>query len=318
MDTRSLGRGANCPSYNALRDAAVRSCSSYRTPQGFYRHSYSRASRTGLGPGVFRQGTVTLQRVDNRSLLEAITATAATATRVSPRWRYGSDLNAAAAGAGLHRAAQLVADAVLLCGSTTTVGAGVLVRAAYEFTVVGSFVLHGGRDALLAVDLDRLEAEYRLGRIRQINPDRMRMLEEQIANTRRHFEGRKRPSTTLRDMAERVGVLAEEMEGSRVNAYDSLYRAHSMMDVHPPKVLKQMVDLSGPQMKVRALGPWGDQVGGVGVVSLYLAILGKWIAVRVGSSPAVWQTHLATLIEMLDTRHVERMIESMEEDLRDQ
>jgi hypothetical protein len=121
-----------------------------------------------------------------------------------------------------------------------------------------SFILHGGLDALIAVDLDRLGAELRLGRIHDIATDRVAMLERQIAEAKKHFEGRKRPSTTLRDMADRVSSLVEKDEGGPVSAYDTLQRAHSLLDVHPPKVLKQMVDLTQPDLSLRDFGPWGE------------------------------------------------------------
>ena len=190
------------------------------------------------------------------------------------------DLNSALAGAGLHRAAELLLEAAALVRHIERpVSAGILIRGAYEFWAWATYLLVGGEDATVALEIERLTQEIRVANNNDLHMV-LPTLKANLEESKDHFNGRKLPSTTLRDIVEHTGPMVASVDDGRpenlVPAYDMIYRGHSLLDTHPAKVIHSMVDPFGSTIRLRPYNPWDDVGMQVGIVPC------TWACLRAG------------------------------------
>lgn len=211
-------------------------------------------------------------------------------------WKF-DDIHLGYGAAGLLRGITLLDEAMYLAAAPPSIGANILVRAAFECWLVGTWAVFGKEDGYLGIELYRIDQELKLVRANNRPKEDIDYLEYQ----KKVFEGecdkrlgqdvRPKPMNNFADIAVRLKPYIEQELGEIAEvlaAYDILYRTHSTYDAHPAKQLSQMIREGGDHVHVGPIAPWKNPVEAVGMVALYLTILGGWIDRAIGVSGDVW------------------------------
>lgn len=224
------------------------------------------------------------------------------------RWRFSDDqTNLHMAAAALRQGARLTRSALILAASEEPAGVNVLVRSAFEYWLMGAWLVFGGEDAIIGVELERYRWQIILAE---------RVGETDTANTERHTVGLAKlrdeqaayqqagsalpagraSSVVLLQVAERLGALIkarfpEDTDADVTQVYDLLYRSHSTMDAHPPLTINKLTG-DGDRVKV-GLQPWLPPANALRVMTPYLCLLGHWIDATLGEPVQLWDDLIA-------------------------
>jgi hypothetical protein len=224
-------------------------------------------------------------------------------------WRFPSSLNHALATAGMSRAAGLLDQALVLAERPPSIGANVLVRAAFEAWIAGAWALFGGADAILGMEAERLKHERALAAENGLPENVIAHLADQeqvVAEATKRLLGSAAPSSVkYREMArllpDRIREQTLEHEDADVLAiYDMLYRAHSTNDAHPWKPISQYVHESGLGLRVEPFGPWNRPLEAIATMAMYVGILGRWIDEARGHADPKWNELVKVIVELLN------------------
>jgi hypothetical protein len=222
-------------------------------------------------------------------------------------WRFRENVNRAVATAGMARAADLLHEALRLAKVPPSVGANILVRAAFEAWLVGVWALFGGDDAVLGIEKERVRNEKILASSNELPAKTINYIECQrvdIARLADELLGSGAPSSVKYDqMARALTPLVKERTGEAADmsvVYNLLYRAHSTNDAHPWKVMGQYLQEGGLGLRVESVGPWQDPLISIAVMAMYVATLGRWIELERGGDGTTWSDRLDAVRVALD------------------
>jgi hypothetical protein len=239
----------------------------------------------------------------DEKLIAASRLVIAKVERACLSWRF-RDLNLATATAAMARAAALLDQAIDLAEKPPSIGANILVRSAFECWLVGAWALFGGSDALVGIEKERIRNERLLAAKNDLPEEAAQHLDTQheiLSGVQGRLLGGNAPSSVkyedmAKELGDRITEQTREHEDADVLAlYNLLYRAHSTNDAHPWKPVGQYITEGGLGMRVEAQPPWNNPVESIRSMSMYLAILGRWIDEARGGSDPEWNDCVVVL-----------------------
>ena len=218
-------------------------------------------------------------------------------------WRFGvEETNLRLAAAALYQGSRLARGGLSVATSQEPAGVNVLVRSAFEYWLMGAWLVFGGDDAIIGVELERYRWQIILAeRVSAADTEDAARHDEGLAKLRDEqaayqeaageLPAGRASSVVLLQIAERLGALIEarfpEDEGADVTrAYDLLYRSHSMMDAHPPMTINKLAG-DGDRVNI-GLEPRLPPVNALRVMTSYLCLLAHWIDATQGAPVQLW------------------------------
>jgi hypothetical protein len=224
-------------------------------------------------------------------------------------WRFPSNANHAVATAGMARAADLLDEAMRLAEHPPSVGANVLVRAAYECWLVGVWTLFGGDDALLGVEKERVRNERALATANALPQHAIEYLNSQghdIDQLVDELLGSGAPSSVKYEQMSRTlpplikQQTPEHEEVDMLGVYNLIYRSHSTNDAHPWKPIGQYLEPGPLGVRVQSREPWQKPAVSIAIMTMWLALLGRWIELARGRDGSQWEGVLSQLRVLLE------------------
>ena len=243
-------------------------------------------------------------------LLAAAEALINKVNRACATWRFADDLYVPMAAAGLCRTAGILEQAIVLAKQPPSIGANILVRAAFETWLVGVWALFGGNDAVLGIEKERIRNETALVEKNSLPAEVLKHVTDQravVTEAQDRLLGGAAPSSVkyeqmATDLAPLIKAQTREHEDADVLAiYSIMYRAHSTNDAHPWKPLGQYLQDDGRTLRVVPFGPWNNPVEAIASMSMYAGILGRWIDESQRGSDPEWDELVVGIHRMLET-----------------
>jgi hypothetical protein len=236
---------------------------------------------------------------NRKGVVATVRSIIAQVERAGRRWKFEPEvMSVAMAAASLLRAAELLGEALDIGTKPKSAGANVLVRTSFEYWLIGVWACFGGNDAMLGIEKSRVLKERTMAQENKVPRQALDKLQHDldviVAAQARLLDGKEPSSLALDQVARRVVPLivaatGEETEADAVlDAYNIVYRSHSTYDVHPPKVIGQMLRDDGKVIRVAPVEPWIDPVTVAGTMAMHLAILGRWIDHQLGTDGDEW------------------------------
>lgn len=231
---------------------------------------------------------------------ELLAATAALLEKINQAcdtWRFRDDLHVAMAAAGLSRTAGLLEQAIALAKLPPSIGANILVRAAFETWLVGVWALFGGNDAVLGIEKERIRNETALIEKNSLPDHVLKHVTDQkavVVEAQDRLLGGDEPSSVKyeqmsKDLPALIKAQTRDKEDADVlEIYNSVYRIHSTNDAHPWKPIGQYLKDDGHAMRVVPFGPWDNPVMPLANMAMYAGILGRWIDENQGGADPAW------------------------------
>lgn len=236
----------------------------------------------------------------DQAILEATRGVIAEVEAAANRWRFSGDATyLPLSAAGLLRASQMLDEALTLALKPPSIGANVLVRAAFECWLLAAWSLFGEDDALLGIELYRIEQSLKLVKANGA-PARVtnKLKREQAVYLKAcdNMLGKgKRPRYVgnLSDLAKHMpplikAKLQEDDEPDLLQMYDLLYRTHSTFDAHPAKPMGDMIKEDATGTRVARIEPWKEPIHTTGMMATYVGLLGGWLAKSMSDDTANW------------------------------
>ena len=246
-----------------------------------------------------------------KAVVVTVRAVIAQVERACRRWEFDPELmSVPMAAAGLLRAAELLGEALDIGTKSKSAGANVLVRTSFEYWLIGVWACFGGNDAMLGIEKSRVSKERTMAQENKVPQHALDKLQRDfdviVEAQARLLDGKEPSSLALDQIARRVVALivaatGEETEADAVlDAYNIVYRTHSTYDVHPPKVIGQMLRDNGKLITVAPIEPWIDPVTVAGTMAMHLAILGRWIDHQLGTEGDEWSASVMAVKAALE------------------
>jgi hypothetical protein len=220
---------------------------------------------------------------------------------VCANWLFPGDLHLPLAAAAMARSAGLLDQAIILALQPPSIGANILVRAAFETWITGCWALFGGNDAVLGIEKERIRNEKAIVEKNDLPADVLRHLTDQsavIKDAQDQLLGGDAPTAVkflqmATDLPPLIKAQTRDHEDADVVViYDLLYRVHSTNDAHPWKPVGQYLKEKPAGLAVVPYGPWNNPLDAIATMAMYLGLLGRWIDEARGGSDPDWDVRV--------------------------
>ena len=224
-------------------------------------------------------------------------------------WLFPHDLHVALAAAAMARSAGLLDQGIILALQPPSIGANILVRAAFETWLTGCWALFGGDDAVLGIEKERIRNEKAIVEKNDLPAKVLKHLTDQsavIKDAEDHLLGGEAPTAVkFLQMAADLPPLIKAQTRDHEDAdlvliYDLLYRVHSTNDAHPWKPIGQYLKENPVGLAVVPYRPWNNPLDAIATMAMYVGLLGRWIDEARGGSDPDWDVSVLNCKAALD------------------
>ena len=85
-----------------------------------------------------------------------------------------------------------------------------------------------------------------------------------------------------------------------LGVYNLVYRSHSTNDAHPWKPIGQYLESRALGLRVQSREPWQNPAVSIAIMTMWLALLGRWIELARSRDGTQWEAVLSRLHQLLE------------------